>query len=186
MDQKSSKDFERLSNKRNLIIKPLGVAAAEELSYMQGRMDKTHTSLKTCWKKFNQVSMDGIEWGSIITIAGMSGSGKTAILNELETSLFVHNPNEKFAVLSFNFEMLARRLIGRKISSHLNKSVKQLYSADLEETDKNLTKEDLIKWFSYRYKRQVENKDGQVYMDSFLSDMESNLRIDENNILYFN
>ena len=48
------------------------------------------------------------------------------------------------------------------------------------------TKEDLIKWFSYRYKRQAEGNDGQVYMDSFLTEMEDNLRIDENNILYFN
>jgi hypothetical protein len=47
------------------------------------------------------------------------------------------------------------------------------------------TKEDLIKWFSYRYKRQAEGNEGQVYMDSFLSDMESNLRV-EDNILYFN
>ena len=47
------------------------------------------------------------------------------------------------------------------------------------------TKEDLIKWFSYRYKRQAESNEGQVYMDSFLSDMESNLRV-EDNILYFN
>ena len=72
----------------------------------------------------------------------MSGSGKTAILNELETGLFDLNPNENFAVLSFNFEMLARRLVGRKISKKLNKSVKQLYSADLEDPQYNLTEED--------------------------------------------
>jgi len=133
MDQKSSR----------LVHKPFHKAAKEELSYMLDRMSGKRKSLKTCWKKFNQVSMNGIEWGSIITIAGMSGSGKTAILNEMETSLFKQNPDEKFAVLSFNFEMLARRLVGRKISAKLNKSVKQLYSADLEEKDKNLTKEDL-------------------------------------------
>ena len=66
------------------------------------------------------------------------------------------------------------------------KSAKQVYiwNGFAEEYFKS-TKEDLIKWFSYRYKRQAEGNDGQVYMDSFLSDMESNLRV-EDNILYFN
>jgi replicative DNA helicase len=83
--------------------------------------------------------MNGIEWGSIITVAGMSGSGKTAILNELETGLFEKNPDEKFAVLSFNFEMAARRLIGRKISKAMNFTVKQMYNADLEQPHRNFT-----------------------------------------------
>ena len=74
--------------------------------------------------------------------------------------------------------------------TEINKKIKSatqvyIYNGFAEDYFKS-TKEDLIKWFSYRYKRQVENNNGQVYMDSFLSDMESNLRIDENNILYFN
>jgi len=48
-------------------------AAREELRYMRGRMEGNIKSLKTPWKKFDQASMNGIEWGSIITIAGMSG-----------------------------------------------------------------------------------------------------------------
>lgn len=63
----------------------------------------------------------------------------TAILNELETGLFEMNPHENFAVLSFNFEMIARRLVGRKISKKLKVSVKQMYNADLVEPDKNLS-----------------------------------------------
>lgn len=113
-------------------------AARQELRYIRGRMEGNIKSLRTPWEKFNRASMNGIEWGSIITVAGMSGSGKTAILNELETGLFEMNPDEKFAVLSFNFEMIARRLVGRKISKGLNMTVKQMYSADLERRDKNL------------------------------------------------
>ena len=94
-------------------------AAHKELRYIKGRMDNQIKSLKTPWKKFDKAGMNGIEWGSIITIAGMSGSGKTAILNELESGLFTLNPQENFAVLSFNFEMMARRLVGRKISKKL-------------------------------------------------------------------
>jgi len=114
-------------------------AARKELAYMRGRMNGNIKSLTTPWKKFNIASMNGLEWGSITTIAGMSGSGKTAILNELETGLFELNKDENFAVLSFNFEMEARRLVGRKLSKAMNKTVKQLYSADLENPTGNIT-----------------------------------------------
>lgn len=124
-----------------LPIRHIAEVANEELAYIRGRMNGKITSLLTPWKKFNQAAMNGIEWGSIITIAGMSGGGKTAILNELETGLFEHNPGEDFDVLDFNFEMLARRLVGRKLSKKLNLSVKQLYSAEMMGA-RNLTAED--------------------------------------------
>ena len=111
-------------------------AGRQEVDYIQGRKDGTIMSLKTPWYKLNKATMDGIEWGSIMTIAGMSGSGKTAILNVLETGLFEKNPTQDFGVLSFNFEMTAKRLVGRKISSKLQKSVKELYSADLDAAEK--------------------------------------------------
>jgi replicative DNA helicase len=126
------------SSKKVLPAITIADAAQQELRYIKGRMEGNIKSLLTPWKKFNKASMNGIEWGSIITIAGMSGSGKTAILNELETGLFAMNPSDKFAVLSFNFEMVARRLVGRKISKGLNVSVKQMYNADLDEPSKNL------------------------------------------------
>lgn len=115
-------------------------AARKELRYMKGRMKGEIKSLQTPWEKFNKAGMNGLEWGSIVTIAGMSGSGKTAILNELETGLFELNPDENFAVLSFNFEMIARRLIGRKISKKLQRTTKQLYNADIENPDQNINK----------------------------------------------
>ena len=124
-------------------------AARKELRYISGRMSGDIKSLLTPWKKFNIASMNGIEWGSITTIAGMSGSGKTAILNELETGLFEMNPHEKFAVLSFNFEMMARRLVGRKISKAMNVSVKQMYNADLLEPTKNFAKHHYDKAVEY-------------------------------------
>ena len=128
---------------------PIKDAARQELRYIKGRLDGNIKSLKTPWLSFNKAGMDGIEWGSIITIAGMSGSGKTAILNELETGLFDMNPNENFAVLSFNFEMIARRLVGRKISKGLKKTVKQIYSADLIQREKNITAEEYAKAVEY-------------------------------------
>jgi len=138
-------------SKRVLPYITIEEAARQELRYIKGRMDGNIKSLKTPWRKFNEASMNGVEWGSIVTIAGMSGSGKTAVLNEMETGLFEMNPHEKFAVLSFNFEMIARRLVGRKISKNLNMSVKQMYNADLAEPTKNLTKAQYNKAIDYAF-----------------------------------
>jgi replicative DNA helicase len=77
--------------------------------------------------------MGGIEWNTVHTIGGRSGSGKTAILNQLETELGFLNDDVDFEILSFNFEMLARNLVGRKFASKLNKTTKELYSGKVGE-----------------------------------------------------
>ena len=99
------------------------------LRYIDGRRKGDIKSLTTPWKKFNTISMGGIEWQTITTIAGMSGSGKTAVLGQLETGLKDLNPDEDFAILSFNFEMLSSRLVARKLSNKMKITTQQLYSA---------------------------------------------------------
>ena len=99
------------------------------LRYIDGRRKGEIKSLTTPWKKFNNISMGGIEWQTITTIAGMSGSGKTAVLGQLETGLKDLNPDEEFAILSFNFEMLSSRLVARKLSNKMKITTQQLYSA---------------------------------------------------------
>jgi len=73
--------------------------------------------------------MGGIEPNAIYTVAGISGSGKSSFANSLETDLFDRNPETNFVVLSFNFEMLSSRQVGRKLSYKLHKTTQQLYSA---------------------------------------------------------
>ena len=111
-----------------LEIRSIKDATDEEIKYIDDRRHGRIKSLATPWKKYNNVSMGGIEWHTMHTIGGMSGSGKTAILNQLETELIQLNPNEKFDILSFNFEMLARNLVGRKISKEIGISVQDLHS----------------------------------------------------------
>ena len=120
------------NNTKSLKIKSFKDAANEELEYIKKRKNGEIKPLKTSLKKFNKALMAGVSKGDIITIAGASGSGKTLFLNQLETDFFQCNPNEKIAILNFNFEMQARRLVGRKLSRDLKKTVKQLYSADDE------------------------------------------------------
>jgi len=75
-----------------------------------------------------------------------------------------------------------RAAINKKIK--LAKQV-YIYNNWAEEYFKS-TKEELLNWFSYRYKKQVESEAGQVFMDQFLTEMEENCRVDENNQLFFN
>ena len=75
-----------------------------------------------------------------------------------------------------------RTAINKKIKSASGVYIYNGWAEDYFKT----TKEDLLNWFSKRYKSQAEGSDGQVYMDQFLNEMESNLRIDEDNWLHFN
>ena len=127
--------MEQKSN--SLSYRHISQAAQEAVNLMHGRMTGSIKFLITRWPKLNKAWMKGIEWNCIITIGGISGSGKSSIADELETSLIDLNPHEKFAVLSFNWEMVSSRRVVRKISSKLNLSVKELLSAD---DDKILSK----------------------------------------------
>lgn len=103
-------------------------AADEILSYMDNRRSGRIHSLSTKWEKFNNQCMGGIEPNSIYTFAGVSGSGKSSFLNMLESDLFEINPRGNFVILSFNFEMLSSRQVGRKLSQVMKKTTQQLYS----------------------------------------------------------
>ena len=77
----------------------------------------------------------------IIGSENYSGT-KSSFVNSLETDLFDLNPDVDFVVLSFNYEMLSSKQVGRKISSKLNKTTQELYSGD---TNNKLGNEDLNK-----------------------------------------
>lgn len=112
--------------------KHISKAADEIVKYIDERREGTVTSLATRWKKFNDRCMGGIEPNTIYTVAGISGSGKSSFVNSLETDLFELNKSVDFCVLSFNFEMLSSRQVGRKLSSKTNKTTHELYSGSHE------------------------------------------------------
>lgn len=120
-------------------IKHISTVIDEEIKYIQGRYDGSIKSLLTPFNKYNMASMNGIEFGTIHCCAGLSGSGKTLFLSQMESGLIELNKDVDFDILNLNFEMLSRRLIGRKISSEINKSIKSLYNA----SDEKLTNEDV-------------------------------------------
>ena len=128
-------------NSSKLRYSHISRAATEIVEYIKDRSKGVSESLKTKWSKFNKLCMGGIEPNTIYTIAGVSGSGKSSFVNSLETDLFDLNPNANCVVLSFNFEMISARQVGRKLSYKLHKTTSELYSGN---TDKKLTDSDLL------------------------------------------
>lgn len=117
---------------RSLTYRHIKEPANEILRYIDDRRHGVVKSLKTKWRKFNRQCMGGIEPNVIYTVAGMSGSGKSSLVNSLETDLFELNPDEKFLVLSFSFEMLSARQVGRKLSYKMKKTTSELYAGGLD------------------------------------------------------
>ena len=97
--------MEQNSYNKSLTYKHISHSTDEIISYIDNRRKGIVKSLRTRWDKFNKVCMGGIEPNVIISIAGISGSGKSSFANSLETDLIDLNPAEDIVVLSFNFEM---------------------------------------------------------------------------------
>lgn len=116
-------------NNKVLPYKHISAATSEIVNYIANRRTGTVRSLMTRWPKFNKTTMGGVEPNAIYTIAGISGSGKSSFVNTLETDLIDLNPQEEIVILSFSFEMLSSKQVGRKLSYKLKKTTSELYSA---------------------------------------------------------
>lgn len=117
------------------IIRPMSVVAQEAINYIAGRRDHTMSSLKTRWVKFNKQCMGGIEPNIVMTIAGISGSGKSSMANLLTSDLIDLNPNEEVVILTFSLEMVGFRQVGRMLSNKLRKTTSTLYSSETDLDD---------------------------------------------------
>ena len=122
---------QKLYNKPEKVLefKHISSATNEIVKYIDDRRKFVVRSLKTRWAKFNKLAMGGIEPNSVYTIAGISGSGKSSFVNTLETDIIDLNKDDDVVVLSFSFEMISSKQIGRKLSYKLRKTTAELYSA---------------------------------------------------------
>lgn len=124
----------------SLTFKHISVASDEILHYIDNRRKGIVKSLKTRWDKFNTTCNGGIEPNSIYVVAGISGSGKSAFVNSLETDLFDLNPDIDFIVLSFSLEMLSSKQVGRKLSYKMKKTTQELYASNSQINDADFNK----------------------------------------------
>ena len=121
-------------------VRPMSKVAQEAIDYIAGRRDNTIVSLKTRWNKFNKQCMGGIEPNTVMTIAGISGSGKSSVANSIQTDIIDLNPNEDIIILTFSLEMVGFRQVGRTLSSKLRKTTSTLYSSETSLDDNTFRK----------------------------------------------
>lgn len=127
---------QRLSN----LIRSMSVVANEAVRYIAGRRNNEIVSLKTRWSKFNKQCMGGIEPNTVLTIAGISGSGKSSFANLITTDVIDLNPQEDIIVLNFSLEMVGFRQVGRTLSNKLRRTTSTLYSSEKSLDDETFRK----------------------------------------------
>lgn len=163
-----SNSFKPLSFKR------IDTSVDEAKAYINDRRLGNIKSLKTRWRKFNNLCMGGLTPDSLVTIAGMSSSGKTAFANILETDIFDLNPDIDFVVLNFSLEMKSEKQIARKVSSRLKKTVSELYSGT---DDNKITDEE--------YEKIVSTANRFKKYDIYYIESSCNIEGIRNSIRYF-
>ena len=107
-------------------------------NYIKGRKTGDIKSLSTGISKLDAALLNGIEWGRILTIGGISGTGKSTVLEQIKRGLLKENSYQKFKILSFEFEMLVQDQLARNVSGALGISTKDLYSGTHPLQDKLL------------------------------------------------
>lgn len=123
-------------------IKHISFGAKKARDYIDKRRSGEERSLKTSFERLNSTLLNGIDWYRIMTIAGLSGSGKSTILENLKRDFIDLNKDESFDILSFEFEMRIEDQIARNLSSKMGKSVKDLYSVHNPVSDSEMFKID--------------------------------------------
>ena len=81
-------------------------ALKKALFKMKARHSGQLKSLKTAWSNFNNAFCDGLEWRTITVVGARPGTGKTLFMEQLVNDVIKINPDQKFRILKFQFEML--------------------------------------------------------------------------------
>jgi replicative DNA helicase len=110
-------------------------AYEDALHYLKGRQRGTITSMRTSWEKFNDATIDGLEWQSTTILGGRPGTGKSLIKDQIIRDFFVLNQSTNFGVLNFELEMVSKVSAIRDFSAASGKSYKQLCSAGEKVSD---------------------------------------------------
>lgn len=109
-------------------------AVKQLLKYQKGE----DAPIKTRFWHLNNNSLGGIFKSMIITIAGISGGGKSYLLQQIEEDIFDKklNPDcDSYILLRCNWEMTVFKLLMRKLKRSLNKSMKHLLFTEVEGED---------------------------------------------------
>jgi replicative DNA helicase len=109
--------------------------AEQNQDYVDKRRKGLIKSLKTKFPRLDKSLMGGIELDTILAVSALSGAGKSTIAKCIMDSFIELNPDTKFNMYNFNFEMIAHQQAARSIVTSANMSLRKLYSVDEPLTD---------------------------------------------------
>ena len=95
---------------------------AKGLEYINDRRQGRVKSFKTPWTGLNHAGINGLEWGSMLTIGARPGAGK---LREAR----IHNPGQDFSILEFQFEMGDKQYAARQFAAEVAQDYDQVLSS---------------------------------------------------------
>ncbi len=124
--------------------------------------------IKTPWTKLNSI-LGGFQPGWAYMLAASSGTGKTTVLNIIESALFDVN-EEKILLLCWNLEVSSTMTLIKKISGDLGMEVDKIMSFEesLSDTDFNKVKGALKKYESHTIRYFEESSTVQDIEDTIL------------------
>lgn len=105
-------------------------ALKKALYKMKARRNGELKSLKTAWVNFNNAFCDGLEWRTITVVGARPGTGKTLFMEQLVNDVIKINPDQKFRILKFQFEMLDETNGIRKLSMNVGSDYNILMSKE--------------------------------------------------------
>lgn len=159
----------------------------DALKYMKGKQKGTIFSFKTPWAKFNNATMQGLEFNTITVIGARPASGKTLFVDQMVREGFKLNPALNLRVLQFQLEMFGRTSKLREFSAVAKKTYRQLCSSEEE----GVMIDDSIIAMCHQYaidaaKYPIDIIDEAVTVKQFRSEiieyLEKHAIIDENNV----
>lgn len=89
------------------------------LKYVEKRRTGEIKSLRTPWPGLNEAGVAGLEWGSMLTIGARPGAGKTMFVSQVLREAHRLNPDQKFNILEFQFEMGDEQYAARQFSAEI-------------------------------------------------------------------
>jgi len=101
----------------------------ETISIIERRANGEKFGYTTGWSNLNKALGGGITFNTNFTIAGRTGTGKSAFANILLLGILENNPDVTYKVIYWNWEMLNYQQGLRIFSNKTSKSVNQLMSS---------------------------------------------------------
>jgi len=122
----------------------------------------------------NEISVDGIEWGSCVLFGARPGVGKSLMKSQLVREAFNLNADQRFRNLAFEWEMPLLMENIRELAAYLNRSYQ--YMCSVKDGEEQLTDEEIIRCRDY-FKSRVKKKDD--VWDSRIDVVNIPLEVDE-------